>query len=179
MFICWQLSGNCGWCCCTRARIRSVGVSCQWRHHIGWWIRPIRSQLQIPIRFPALSVSCILESVLPCRAMAGRPLTAALFHATLCCSSHATAGTYIVRMYVCMTNYSKDVLKDMQGNTTQQKDKATQHNSPEAVIFKELAAMGGKSNLQHLVHSSYIYILYMYIHVYLLLLGSDAGGAGI
>ena len=34
--------------------------------------------------------------------------------------------------------------KTRQGNTTQQKDKATQHNLPKAVIFKKkLAASGG------------------------------------
>ena len=34
--------------------------------------------------------------------------------------------------------------KKRQGNTTQKKDKAAQHNSPKAVIFKEkLAVLGG------------------------------------
>ena len=43
-----------------------------------------------------------------------------------------------------MKNPSRDAEKGKATTTTQQKGKATQHNSPETVIFKEkLAASGG------------------------------------
>ena len=66
--------------------------------------------------------------------------------------------------YMYMTLIIHEMLrKTRQGNTTQQKDKATQHNSPKAVIFqRKLAASGGIFTGK----LTYMYILYLHTHTH-------------
>ena len=58
---------------------------------------------------------------------------------------------YYACMYLsmCMNNLSRDAEKGKATTTTQQKGKATQHNSPETVIFqRKIGCLGWDSNPQ-------------------------------